>query len=182
MRCTCFVRSCNQIASFSCSLVLAFIAYLGPSLNSWMSAQLYQLKSFDIWAGTIWTCSIILLSNPSSLFPGTLSKALEQIWIRQKPETLLENDPEKNCHLPCFVSALVDVAPETNLLKVVGSVSLYQIVSSTLGWRVRHVDTINSIKLPNIAWHQIENIRCTKWYIASNTWVFLSRLKQRCPL
>ena len=35
--------------------------------------------------------------------------------------------------MPSFVSALVNVAPETNLLKVVRPVSLHQIVPSTLG-------------------------------------------------
>ena len=49
-------------------------------------------------------------------------------------------------HLPSFVPALVNVAPEANLLKVVCSVSLHQIVPSALGGGVRHVDTKSSIK------------------------------------
>ena len=99
--------------------------------------------------GSFQTCSIILLSNPSSLFPGTRSKALKEKhelqWKRgqngnqgQGALKFQQNELDRlfclssfSCS-PGFVPALLNVAPETNLLKVVRPISLHQIVSTTL--------------------------------------------------
>ena len=54
--------------------------------------------------------------------------------------------------MPCFVSALVNVSPQANLLKIVCSISLHQIVTSALDVGVSHVDA-----------------KSCKCYVASNT-------------
>ena len=99
--------------------------------------------------GSFQTCSIILLSNPSSLLPGTRSKALKEKhelqWKRgqngnqgQRALKFQQNEPEISLCLssfscsPGFIPALLNVAPETDLLKVVRPISLHQIVSTTL--------------------------------------------------